>query len=86
MFLVLSRLENSKLNKTFYKVQISASTKKIDRKPSNFKGLKGITVQKERKMYKYFYGEENDYNACKMKLEEAKKKGYTSAFIVTVTN
>ncbi|WP_297869442.1 N-acetylmuramoyl-L-alanine amidase [uncultured Flavobacterium sp.] len=78
--------ENSKLNKTFYKVQISASPNKIDTKPSNFKGLKGITVQKERKIYKYFYGEENDYNACKMKLEEAKKKGYASAFIVTVTN
>lgn len=78
--------ENSKLNKTFYKVQISASPNKIDTKPSNFKGLKGITVQKERKIYKYFYGEENDYNVCKMKLEEAKKKGYASAFIVTVTN
>ena len=78
--------ENSKSNKTYYKVQISASTRKLETKPSNFKGLKGITVQKEKKLYKYFYGEESDYDACKKKLEEAKKKGFTSAYIVTFTN
>ena len=78
--------ENSKSNKTYYKVQISASTRKLETKPSNFKGLKEITVQKEKKLYKYFYGEESDYDACKKKLEEAKKKGFTSAYIVTFTN
>lgn len=78
--------ETSKPAKTYYKVQICAGTKKLDTKPSNFKGLKQITVEKEKKLYKYFYGEESDYNACKKKLEEAKKKGYTSAYIVTFTN
>ena len=77
---------HSKSVKTYYKVQISAGSKKLDTKPSNFKGLKGITVQKEKKLYKYFYGEESDYDACKKKLEEAKKKGFTSAYIVTFTN
>ena len=77
---------HSKSVKTYYKVQISASTRKLETKPSNFKGLKGITVQKEKKLYKYFYGEESDYDACKKKLEEAKKKGFTSAYIVTFTN
>lgn len=76
----------SKSNKTYYKVQISAGSKKLDTKPSNFKGLKGITFEKEKNIYKYFYGEETDYDACKKKLEEAKKKGYTSAYIVTFTN
>lgn len=77
---------NEKSNKTYYMVQIAAGTKKLDTKPSNFKGLKQISVQKDKKLYKYFYGEETDYDACKKKLEEAKKKGYTSAYIVTFTN
>ena len=77
---------NEKSNKTYYKVQIAAGTKKLDTKPSNFKGLKQISVEKDKKLYKYFYGEETDLVACKKKLEEAKKKGYTSAYIVTFTN
>ncbi|MFY8068456.1 MAG: N-acetylmuramoyl-L-alanine amidase family protein [Flavobacterium sp.] len=79
-------VNSSKLNGTYYKVQISAGTKKLELKPSNFKGLKNITVEKDKKLYKYFYGEETDYDACKKKLEEAKKKGFTSAYIVTFTN
>ena len=78
--------ENGKSTTTYYKVQISAGRKKIATKPSNFKGLKEISFEKDKKLYKYFYGNETDYNACKKKLEEAKKKGYTSAFIVTFTN
>ena len=81
-----NNLENEKSNKTYYKVQIAAGTKKLDTKPSNFKGLKQISVEKDKKLYKYFYGEETDLVACKKKLEEAKKKGYTSAYIVTFTN
>lgn len=77
---------NSKVSKTFYKVQICAGNKKLDLKPSNFKGLKEISFENEKNKYKYFYGEETDYDACKKKLEEAKKKGYTSAYIVTFTN
>lgn len=78
--------ESFKSNKTYYKVQISASSRNIETKPSNFKGLGEITVQKDNEIYKYFYGEESDYDACKKKLEEAKKKGYTSAYIVTFMN
>ncbi|UGS22490.1 N-acetylmuramoyl-L-alanine amidase family protein [Flavobacterium channae] len=81
-----SDIKDSKSNSTYYKVQICAGSKKLETKPSNFKGLKGITFEKDKKLYKYFYGEESDYNACKKKLEEAKKKGYTSAYIVTFTN
>lgn len=73
-------------NKTIYKVQISAGSKKLETKPSNFKGLKGITMEKDKKLFKYFYGNETDYNVCKKKLEEAKNKGYTSAYIVSFTD
>ena len=78
--------EVSVAKKTIYKVQLEAGTKKIDTKPANFKGLKNISVEHENKLYKYFYGNETDYESCKKLLEEAKKKGYKSAYIVTFEN
>lgn len=69
-----------------YKVQLEAGTKKIDTKPSNFKGLEPISFTQEKKLYKYFYGDETDYEACKKRLAEAKSKGYKSAYIVTFDN
>jgi len=69
-----------------YKVQLEAGTKKIDTKPSNFKGLEPISFTQENKIYKYFYGDETDYEACKKRLTEAKNKGYKSAYIVTFDN
>jgi N-acetylmuramoyl-L-alanine amidase len=65
-----------------YKVQISASSKKLVTIPSNFKGLKNISVEKSGKLYKYFYSSEKSYEESKKRIEEAKQKGYTSAFIV----
>ena len=65
-----------------FKVQISASSSKIETSPSNFNGLQNITVEQHGKLYKYFYGAENKYDDAKKNLEEAKKKGYTTAFIV----
>jgi len=72
--------------KVLYKVQICALSKKVATKSSNFKGLKPITYKREKKIYKYYYGKESDYDTCKLKLEEAKNKGFTSAFIVKFTN
>lgn len=77
---------NSNSNKVYYKVQICALSKKVATKSSNFKGLKPISFEKEKKIYKYFYGKETDYDTCKIKLEEAKKKGFTTAYIVKFTN
>lgn len=70
----------------FFKIQISASAKKIETVPTNFKGLKSISVQKEKSIYKYFYGQTSDYKKAKQLLEEAKAKGYTSSFIVAIQN
>ena len=69
-------------NEIIFKVQISASTTKLDIVPSNFNGLSSISIEKQGKLYKYFYGAENKYDDAKKNLEQAKKKGYTSAFIV----
>jgi len=72
--------------KDFYKVQICALNKEMDTNSSNFKGLNPISFEKVKNTYKYFYANETDYEICKKKLEEAKKKGFPSAFIVKFTN
>ena len=73
-------------SKTVYKVQLEAGSKKVETKPANFKGLKNISFKKEKNLYKYYYGNESEYDSCKKLLEEAKAKGYKSAFIVTFDN
>lgn len=65
-----------------YKVQIASSKKKLDVLPSNFKGLKHISRAFENGYYKYFYGNVDTNTECEKLLNEAKNKGYTSAFIV----
>ncbi|MFY8068457.1 MAG: N-acetylmuramoyl-L-alanine amidase [Flavobacterium sp.] len=65
-----------------FKIQISASNKELENIPSNFQGLNPISVEKSGNLYKYFYGSENTYEAAKQKLEIAKQKGYTTAYIV----
>lgn len=65
-----------------FKIQISASTKELDTTPSNFKGLSPISVEPSGNLYKYFYASEKSYDAAKQKLEIAKQKGYSTAFIV----
>ena len=69
-----------------FKVQISASGKKLETLPQNFKGLKNITIEKDNSIYKYFYGQTDSYLVAKQLLEEAKAKGYTSSFIVPSKN
>lgn len=69
-----------------YKVQLSASTKKVELVPSNFKGLKEITMITEGSYYKYIYGETANYDEAKKLLEEAKSKGYNSAYLIAFKN
>jgi len=65
-----------------FKVQLSASVKKIELVPRNFKGLKNISVEPGANLYKYMYGETVDYEEAKQLLQEAKSKGYTSAYLI----
>ena len=65
-----------------FKVQISASGKKLATKAYNFKGLTSISRQKESGLYRYFYGETSDYDTAKQLQVQARKKGYKQAFIV----
>src|SRR5690554_2227137 len=65
-----------------FKVQLAATNKKLDTKPSNFRGLKDINREKEDKLFKYYYGETSDYNKIQIMKTVAQQKGYPSAYIV----
>lgn len=71
---------------TDFKVQIAASSNKMDTKPYNFNGLQNISREKEGKLYRYFYGNTSDYNEAKSLAENAKSKGYPTCFIVAYQN
>ena len=70
------------LNGTIFKVQLSASAKKLELTPSNFKGLKNISSINSNNFYKYMYGETSSYEEAKKLLQEAKAKGYESAYLI----
>lgn len=67
---------------TVFKVQLSASSKKLDLTPNNFNGLKNISMTSDNNFYKYMYGDTSSYDVAKNLLQEAKSKGYTSAFLI----
>jgi N-acetylmuramoyl-L-alanine amidase len=69
-----------------FKVQLSASSKKLDLVPSNFKGLQNISMSGDVGLYRYMYGETGSYEQAKQLLQEAKSKGYTSAFLIAFKN
>lgn len=69
-----------------YKVQISASNRDLATKPSNFKGLKNISKEKDGKLIKYFYGETDSFKEAESLLEKAQAKGFKSAYIVAIKN
>lgn len=65
-----------------FKVQLAASSKKLETKAYNFKGLKDITRNKEENLYKYYYGDTSDYNKIQLMKAYAREKGYSSAYVV----
>lgn len=69
-----------------FKVQIAASSKKLEPKPFNFKGLKEMNRIKEGNLYKYYYGETSDYNKIQLMKTFAQEKGYTSCYVVAFKN
>ena len=78
--------ENENETGVVFKVQIAASSKKMDLEPNNFKGLKNVALQNTGTIYKYFYEQTSQYEEAKKFLEEAKSKGYNSAFIIALKN
>jgi N-acetylmuramoyl-L-alanine amidase len=50
--------------------------------PANFKGLNDITTSFENNLYKYMYGETANYEKAKKLLQDAKSKGFDTAFLI----
>ena len=76
-------LNNDKVDHSLlFKVQIAASKNKLKLKPYNFKGLKEISRIKSGKLYRYYYSQSNTYEKAQQRLKEAKRKGYSKAFVV----
>ena len=69
-----------------FKVQVASSSKKVELKSYNFKGLKGVERAKIGKHYKYYYGKSSDYNEILISQNRARQKGYKSAFVVAFKN
>jgi N-acetylmuramoyl-L-alanine amidase len=69
-----------------FKVQIAASTRKLETKSYNFKGLSNISREQINGIYKYYYGSTSNYNTIKAQKLEALEKGYSSCFIVAIKN
>lgn len=65
-----------------FKVQLAASSRKLDPKPYNFKGLEGVSRSKEGSLYKYYYGDTPDYLKIQEKHMEAKESGFPTSYIV----
>lgn len=75
-----TRMQNSEV---VFKVQFAAGNRNIELNPSNFKGLKNVSVRTNNgSFYKYAYGSSTDYNVAKQDLKEVKSKGYSSAYII----
>ena len=69
-------------NEVLFKVQIAASSKKLETKSYNFKGLAQISRSKEGTLYRYYYGETSDYTQAQRLQSEARASGYAQAYIV----
>lgn len=69
-----------------FKVQLAASSKKLEPKSYNFKGLKNVSREKQGGLYKYYYGYTSDYIKAQKLQSTAKKKGYKDCYLVAFKN
>ena len=65
-----------------FKVQLAVSSSRLDLTASNFNGLGSLSMMSAGNLYRYMYGETNSYEDGKRLLQEAKAKGYESAFLI----
>ena len=69
-----------------YKVQIAASTNKIQLKSYNFKGLRDVSRLKSGKFYKYYYSTSSNLAQITKKRDYAISKGFVNAYVVGFEN
>ena len=59
-----------------FRIQIAASSKKLELKSYNFNGLNNVQRKKEESLFKYYYGSTSDYNKIRLLKINAIEKGY----------
>ena len=73
-------------NPIMYKVQISASKRRLELKSYNFKGLTDLSRVKQGSLYKYFYSSSYDLEEIQKKRKLARSRGFPNAYIVGFDN
>jgi N-acetylmuramoyl-L-alanine amidase len=87
---LIKKERNEKLNSvdvfndTIYKVQLFASSKKIQLDSDKFKGLKNIASTYNNNIYRYTYGATSNFEEVNKMQKEAKKTGFSDAYIVVI--
>ena len=69
-----------------FKVQLAASSKKLEPTSQNFKGLTPVFREKEGKLYKYYYGATSSYSHVQNLHNEAVSAGFKSSYLVAFKN
>ncbi len=75
-------VNEEKISKIIFKVQLMASGKDLSLDPPNFKGLRTISKEPYKNLFRYLYGETRSYREAKMLQSNASSSGYTTAYIV----
>lgn len=76
-----SNTKNTIATTPYFAIQVLACKSQISAKQLRFKKLKR-TFDQEDELYRYFYGQYDNYWLCRRELREVRKKGYVDAFIV----
>ena len=77
---------DSNYKNVIFKVQLLATKRKISLTPQNFRGLKDLSMVKEKGLFKYFAGHTSDFVKVKEIKGEARYKSFNNAFIVAYVN
>lgn len=77
---------NQPVSDIMFKIQIAASTKKVETTPFNFNGLNNVTVEKKGVLFRYYFGNTHSYNEAKKLQEIASQKGYSKSFVKAFKN
>ncbi len=74
------------IEEVFFTVQILTSGLKKDLKPANFKGVDGVSIYEEGKLFKYVVGKANTVGEAEALKQKMKEAGFKDAFVIALRN
>ena len=69
-----------------FKVQIATSSKKLELKPENFKGVEGVTIYEAGGLFRYTVGKEKNMTTANRLQVQLRAKGFQDAFVVAFSD